>query len=120
MADKLHEYQGVTGRLHGARDRYKERWSRWREQHPRGVRDVVAETLFGIPNSDEPPERVWQDSAYSDLYSTTPLSLTKSVAGRSGRGGGAPDQLCASPARRVSRRCGPHVRCVNTSGALKA
>ncbi|XP_050562316.1 proton-associated sugar transporter A [Spodoptera frugiperda] len=68
MADKLHEYQGVTGRLHGARDRYKERWSRWREQHPRGVRDVVAETLFGIPNSDEPPERVWQDSAYSDLY----------------------------------------------------
>ncbi|XP_047022317.1 proton-associated sugar transporter A isoform X1 [Helicoverpa armigera] len=68
MADKLHEYQGVTGRLHGARDRYKERWSRWKEEHPRGVRDVVAETLFGIPNSDEPPERVWQDSAYSDIY----------------------------------------------------
>ncbi|CAH0702795.1 unnamed protein product [Spodoptera exigua] len=68
MAEKLHEYQGVTGRLHGARDRYKEKWSRWREQHPRGVKDAVAETLFGIPNSDEPPERVWQDSAYSDLY----------------------------------------------------
>ncbi|KAJ8733435.1 hypothetical protein PYW08_001733 [Mythimna loreyi] len=68
MADKLHEYQGVTGRLHGARDRYRERWTRWKEQHPRGVRDVVAETLFGIPNSDEPRERVWQDSAYSDLY----------------------------------------------------
>ncbi|KAJ8727438.1 hypothetical protein PYW07_001557 [Mythimna separata] len=68
MADKLHEYQGVTGRLHGARDRYRERWSRWKEQHPRGVRDVLAESLFGIPNSDEPRERVWQDSAYSDLY----------------------------------------------------
>ncbi|XP_028177520.1 proton-associated sugar transporter A isoform X1 [Ostrinia furnacalis] len=68
MADKLNEYQGVTGRLHGVRDKYKERWSNWREQHPRGVKDVVKESLFGIPNSDEPPERVWQDSAYSDLF----------------------------------------------------
>ncbi|XP_026737275.1 proton-associated sugar transporter A [Trichoplusia ni] len=68
MTDKLHEYQGLTGRLHGARDRYKERWSQWKEQHPRGIRDAFAETLFGIPNSDDGPERVWQDSAYSDLY----------------------------------------------------
>ncbi|CAH0605529.1 unnamed protein product [Chrysodeixis includens] len=68
MADKLHEYQGLTGRLHGARDRYKERWSRWKEQHPRGIRDAFSETLFGIPNSDDGPERAWQDSAYSDLY----------------------------------------------------
>lgn len=75
MADKLNEYQGITGRLHGARDRYKERWSTWKEQHPRGVKDVVAESLFGIPNSDNPPERVWQDSAYSDLFRYARSSL---------------------------------------------
>ncbi|KAL4708308.1 hypothetical protein ACJJTC_007714 [Scirpophaga incertulas] len=68
MAEKLHEYQGVTGRLHCARERYKERWASWKEQHPRGIRDVVRESLFGIPSSDEPPERVWQDSEYSDLF----------------------------------------------------
>ncbi|KAG6455424.1 proton-associated sugar transporter A [Manduca sexta] len=68
MADKLHEYQGLTGRFHCARDRYKERWSQWKEQHPRGIREVFAETLFGIPNSDDPPERVWQDSEYSDIF----------------------------------------------------
>lgn len=68
MTDKLQEYQGVTGRLHSARDGYRERWSRWKEEHPRGFKDAVKESLFGIPNSEQPPETVWQDSAYSDLY----------------------------------------------------
>ncbi|KAM3967239.1 loss of visual transmission [Aphomia sociella] len=68
MADKLNEYQGLTGRLHCARDRYRERLSQWKEQHPRGVRDLIRESLFGIPSSEEPPERVWQDSEYSDLF----------------------------------------------------
>ncbi|XP_059056736.1 proton-associated sugar transporter A [Achroia grisella] len=68
MAEKLHEYQGFTGRLHSARDRYKERWSQWKEQHPQGVKDVIRETLFGIPSSEETPERVWQDSEYKDLF----------------------------------------------------
>ncbi|XP_004931236.2 proton-associated sugar transporter A isoform X1 [Bombyx mori] len=68
MADKLHEYQGLTGRFHSARDRYKDRWSTWKEQHPRGVKGILAETLFGIPNSEEPSGRVWQDSEYSDIF----------------------------------------------------
>ncbi|KAJ2952101.1 hypothetical protein O0L34_g4371 [Tuta absoluta] len=67
MAEKLNEYQGFTGRMHGIRDRYKERWSNWKEQHPKGVKESFKDSLFGIPGSDE-PERVWQDSAYSDLY----------------------------------------------------
>ncbi|XP_053603428.1 proton-associated sugar transporter A [Plodia interpunctella] len=67
MAEKLHEYQGLTGRLHGARDRYRERWSQWKDQHPRGVKDLIKESLFGIPSSDE-PERQWQDSEYSDIF----------------------------------------------------
>lgn len=67
MTDKLHEYQGFTGRIHCARDKYQERWAQWKEQHPRGLKDMVKESLFGIPNSEE-PERVWQDSEYSDIY----------------------------------------------------
>lgn len=68
MADKLHEYQGFTGRLHGARDRCKERWSQWKEQHPRGMKEAFKDSLFGIPNSDDPPERVWQESEYIDIF----------------------------------------------------
>ncbi|XP_026322012.1 proton-associated sugar transporter A [Hyposmocoma kahamanoa] len=67
MADKLHQYQGFTGRIHCARDKYQERWAQWKEQHPRGFKDMVKESLFGIPNSEE-PQRVWQDSEYSDIY----------------------------------------------------
>lgn len=68
MSDKLNEYVGVVGRLHGARDRCRERWAAWRDRHPAGVKDAVKESLFGIPNSDKPPEMVWQDSEFSDIY----------------------------------------------------
>lgn len=66
MADKLNDYVGWTGRFHCARDRYKERWSKFKEEHPRGVREMMAESLFGIPTSDVAP--VWQESEYSDLF----------------------------------------------------
>ncbi|GBP09879.1 Membrane-associated transporter protein [Eumeta japonica] len=68
MADKLHEYQGLAGRAHVVRDRCRERWTRWKEEHPRGMREVLKETFFGIPSSDDRSERVWQDSEYSDLF----------------------------------------------------
>ncbi|CAH2071612.1 unnamed protein product, partial [Iphiclides podalirius] len=71
MAEKLNEYQGVTGRLHCAKERYRERLALWREEHPRGIREVVRETFFGIPSSDDAPERVGQDGEageYSDLF----------------------------------------------------
>lgn len=31
MVDKLHEYEGLAGRIHGVRDAVKERWSVWKE-----------------------------------------------------------------------------------------
>ncbi|XP_043250244.1 proton-associated sugar transporter A [Colletes gigas] len=31
MVDKLHEYEGFAGRLHGVRDKIKERWEVWKE-----------------------------------------------------------------------------------------
>ncbi|CAK1598605.1 unnamed protein product [Parnassius mnemosyne] len=71
MAEKLQEYQGITGRLHCAKERYRERLVQWREEHPRGIRQVIRETLFGIPSSDDAPERVTQDGdagEYSDLF----------------------------------------------------
>ncbi|XP_049870408.1 proton-associated sugar transporter A [Pectinophora gossypiella] len=67
MADKLHEYQGFTGRFHCMREKYRERVSRWKEQHPGGIRESLRDSLFGIPGTEE-PQRVWQDSEYSDLY----------------------------------------------------
>ncbi|CAG4918935.1 unnamed protein product [Colias eurytheme] len=68
MAEKLNEYQGVTGRLHGVRDKYKERWAQWKEEHPRGIREMLKEHFFGIPTSDEPPDRVYDNSEYCDLF----------------------------------------------------
>ena len=68
MADKLNEYQGVTGRLHSTRDKCKERWAQWKEEHPQGVREAVREALFAIPSSDDAPERVVREGQYSDLF----------------------------------------------------
>ncbi|XP_026496679.2 proton-associated sugar transporter A [Vanessa tameamea] len=68
MADKLNEYQGVTGRLHSTRDKCKERWAQWKEEHPQGVKEAVREALYAIPSSDEPPERVVREGEYSDLF----------------------------------------------------
>ncbi|XP_024883169.1 proton-associated sugar transporter A [Temnothorax curvispinosus] len=31
MVDKLHEYEGLMGRIHGVRDAIRERWSVWKE-----------------------------------------------------------------------------------------
>lgn len=31
MVDKLHEYEGLMGRIHGVRDTIRERWSEWKE-----------------------------------------------------------------------------------------
>lgn len=68
MADKLNEYQGVAGRLHSTRDKCKERWSQWKEEHPHGVKEAVKAALFAIPTSDNPPDRVTHEGEYSDLF----------------------------------------------------
>jgi len=31
MVDKLHEYEGFAGRIHGVREAIKERWGAWKE-----------------------------------------------------------------------------------------
>ncbi|CAK1545882.1 unnamed protein product [Leptosia nina] len=68
MADKLDEYQGVTGRWHGFKDRCKERYAQWKEDHPNGIVEMLKEALFGIPTSDHQPDRAYDNSDYSDLF----------------------------------------------------
>ncbi|XP_033214464.1 proton-associated sugar transporter A isoform X2 [Belonocnema kinseyi] len=66
MVDKLHEYQGFTGRVHGIRDKVKEKWDSWKEWKnaiptDQGVAGIVSH-LRGPPKL----ERTLDD--YSHIY----------------------------------------------------
>ncbi|KAL7294925.1 hypothetical protein TKK_0011846 [Trichogramma kaykai] len=66
MADKLHEYQGIGGRVHGVRDKAKEKWDdfkQWKDQIPtdRGLEGVITH-LRGPPKL----ERSLED--YAHIY----------------------------------------------------
>lgn len=66
MVDKLHEYQGLTGRVHGIRDKAREKWDSWREWRDtlptdRGLAGIVGH-LRGPPK----PERSLED--YAHIY----------------------------------------------------
>ncbi|XP_075232164.1 loss of visual transmission isoform X2 [Lycorma delicatula] len=67
MADKLHDYQGTLGRVHGWRDKCKERWQEWREQKPDGVQGLVRRVLRKEP---QPPKEETgpKEEDYSHLY----------------------------------------------------
>jgi len=62
MVDKLHEYEGFTGRIHGIRDAIKERWAVWKEWKNGLNLDQ------GLSNLRKPPklERTLED--YSHVY----------------------------------------------------
>ncbi|CAB0036072.1 unnamed protein product [Trichogramma brassicae] len=66
MAEKLHEYQGIGGRVHGVRDKAKEKWDdfkQWKDQIPtdRGLEGVITH-LRGPPKL----ERSLED--YAHIY----------------------------------------------------
>lgn len=62
--DKLNEYQGATGRLHGVRDTFRERFGEWKNDHPGGM----GSWLSRDPEARPPPklERSLQD--YPHIY----------------------------------------------------
>lgn len=66
MVDKLHDYQGFTGRLHGARDKLSEKWSgfkQWKDEIP------TNQGIAGVINHFRNPpklERTLED--YSHVY----------------------------------------------------
>ncbi|XP_058794845.1 proton-associated sugar transporter A isoform X2 [Phymastichus coffea] len=66
MADKLHEYEGLSGRVHGIRDKAREKWDEWKEfksaiPTDRGLEGVISH-LRGPPKL----ERTLDD--YAHLY----------------------------------------------------
>ncbi|XP_020292465.1 proton-associated sugar transporter A [Pseudomyrmex gracilis] len=66
MVDKLHEYEGLTGRIHGVRDTIRERWGVWKEWKDglnldQGL-DGLKQHLRGPPKL----ERTLED--YSHIY----------------------------------------------------
>ncbi|XP_015604652.1 proton-associated sugar transporter A isoform X2 [Cephus cinctus] len=66
MVDKLHEYEGFTGRVHGFRDKLKEKWESWKELK----RDIPTDQgIEGFLNHLRGPpklERTLDD--YSHIY----------------------------------------------------
>lgn len=66
MVDKLHEYEGLTGRIHGVRDTFREKfegWKEWKREIPtdKGLAGLVNH-LRGPPKL----ERTLED--YSHVY----------------------------------------------------
>ncbi|XP_012284226.1 proton-associated sugar transporter A isoform X2 [Orussus abietinus] len=66
MVDKLHEYEGVAGRIHDIRDKFREKWDSWKEwtneiPRDRGIAGVLSH-LRGPPKL----ERTLDD--YSHIY----------------------------------------------------
>lgn len=62
--DKLNEYQGVTGRIHGVRDTVRERFDKWKYDRPEGA----GSWLSRDPEARPPPklERTLED--YPHIY----------------------------------------------------
>jgi len=63
MVDKLHEYEGLAGRIHGIRDTIKERWSVWKEWK-NGL--SLDRGLDGLKRRPPKLERTLED--YSHVY----------------------------------------------------
>lgn len=63
MEDKLHDYQGFTGRLHQWRDNVKEKISSFREQNPGNIVELAKNTATGQLKGN-----VNADQDYSHIY----------------------------------------------------
>lgn len=61
--EKLHEYQGFSGRFHEWRDNIKERFTSFREQHPENLVDLAKNTA-----GDQLKGNASVDQDYSHIY----------------------------------------------------
>lgn len=66
MVDKLHEYQGLTGRFHGFRDKIQEKWSGWKEWKDEIPTDKGISGIFNHLRGPPKLERSLED--YSHVY----------------------------------------------------
>lgn len=62
--EKLHEYQGFTGRLHQWRDNIKESFSNFRDQNPSNIVELAKTTatdqLKGNANADQDYSHIYR------------------------------------------------------------
>lgn len=66
MVDKLHDYEGFTGRLHGFRDKISEKWSGWKEWKDQIPTDKGIGGVFSHLRGPPKLERTLDD--YSHVY----------------------------------------------------
>lgn len=65
MVDKLHEYEGLLGRLHQYRDEIKERWQNRKSEGNFNIFKIIKNVLYGTPTSTQ-QESVQED--FSHVY----------------------------------------------------
>lgn len=66
MVDKLHEYQGLTGQIHGIRDKVKDKWDSWKEWKSEIPTDKGVEGFLNHLRGPPKLERTLDD--YSHIY----------------------------------------------------
>ncbi|XP_011495911.1 PREDICTED: proton-associated sugar transporter A-like isoform X1 [Ceratosolen solmsi marchali] len=66
MVDKLHEYQGLTGRVHEIRDNAREKWKYWKEWKELIPTDRGLEGVLGYLHGPPKTERTLED--YAHIY----------------------------------------------------
>lgn len=65
--DKAHDYQNLIGRTHLAKEELRERWSKWKEEHPLGLAGTIKEVIGSqFKNPDQ--ETLPGCAEYSHIY----------------------------------------------------
>jgi solute carrier family 45 protein 1/2/4 len=66
--EKLHDYQGWTGRFHEWRDGLKERYQNWRQGNTRNFSTVVQDTVHKAQQSYVDRHTAAANEDYSHIY----------------------------------------------------
>lgn len=64
--DKLHSYQGWSGRCHEWKDDVKSKYSNWKEEHPENVLELVKNKIKRQPGMENGHNNTEND--YSHVY----------------------------------------------------
>lgn len=61
MAEKLYEYQGITGRWHTFKDNLREKFASYKEDNSDGLLASVRKKCFGVP---QPGDTITEEHAH--------------------------------------------------------
>lgn len=65
MAEKLYEYEGLSGVIRRWRDNLRDTWQEWKDRHPEGIKGIVNEVLF-LKKENRRDSVIYED--YSHIY----------------------------------------------------